>query len=460
MLAHYQATPDGPHRGTIALIDADGMDVTEEFAEVVAALVDSVYAADAVIDGILTYQALAGGEGVSVVQSATTSSMGMLLGRPAEVTVERPHEEHDAAADDDDDEVAFVALDLLSVDGQTLFDLPERKRQLDGLLENSGARVSPFARPAWRWFNSWKRRLPRRRAQAAPKPLRATDAAGDGRSSAHLVALKARSRPHPPIVAAARRRPIAMPSYLRHPDVDGWDYIPHAPVWLAADDVLLVATVERRPAAGLPTRRAGPQRRATDRDFAVALSPAEGWVEGIRVPRAWPGRQRTCRWPAALAAHGPRITRYATGARNEGSHRLGARHGFELLARYVSWTWQDPTSPADDERDKTGFDEPTRQDANRRRRDLLSRLEAAGLVLGASEGDLAPLGGRGAVRCGSAVVRAPLVDDAGAEQGIVHGARSRRRGRHQAGRGVGDCHHQPRGRAGRRRRHPSRRSRR
>ena len=160
VLAHYQATPDGPHRGTIALIDADGMDVTEEFAEVVAALVDSVYAADAVIDGILTYQALAGGEGVSVVQSATTSSMGMLLGRPAEVTVERPHEEHDAAADDDDDEVAFVALDLLSVDGQTLFDLPllERKRQLDGLIVNSEyARVSPFARPpVAQWFNSWK----------------------------------------------------------------------------------------------------------------------------------------------------------------------------------------------------------------------------------------------------------------------------------------------------------------
>lgn len=165
VLAHYQATPDGPHRGTIALIDADGEDVTNEFADIVAALVDNVYATDAVIDGILTYQALAGGEGVSVVPSANTSSMGMLMGRPAEVTVERPppdktHSEGEAEQDAEDDEVAFVALDLLSVDGQTLFDLPllERKRQLDSLIAvNEYARVSPFARPpVAQWFNSWK----------------------------------------------------------------------------------------------------------------------------------------------------------------------------------------------------------------------------------------------------------------------------------------------------------------
>ena len=53
------------------------------------------------------------------------------MGRPAEVSVERPQNSHDASTDDDDDEVAFVALDLLSVDGQTLFDLP--------LLERNGS---------------------------------------------------------------------------------------------------------------------------------------------------------------------------------------------------------------------------------------------------------------------------------------------------------------------------------
>jgi ATP-dependent DNA ligase len=160
VLAHYKSTPDGPQRGNVVLIDADGEDVSKEFADIVAALADSVYAADAVIDGILTYQALAGGEGVSVVPGANVSSMGMLMGRPAEVTVERPHEQPDAEQDIDDQEVSFVALDLLSVDGQALFDLPllERKRQLDGVMVNSElARVSPFARPpVAQWFNSWK----------------------------------------------------------------------------------------------------------------------------------------------------------------------------------------------------------------------------------------------------------------------------------------------------------------
>jgi len=160
VLAHFTSTPDGPHRGTIALIDTTGDDVTGEFPEVVTALVDGVYARDAVIDGVLTYQALAGGEGVSVVAGANVSSMGMLMGRPAEVTHDRPQEPAGEQAEPGSDEVAFVALDLLAVDGQTLFDLPllERKRQLDGLIVASEyARVSPFARPpVATWFNSWK----------------------------------------------------------------------------------------------------------------------------------------------------------------------------------------------------------------------------------------------------------------------------------------------------------------
>lgn len=174
---------------------------------------------------------------------------------------------------------------------------------------------------------------------------------------------------------------------------DGWDYIPHAwPVWLAADDgVLLVATVGAA-ADGGPTRDAEREILTEGQPIAISrvalLSPTEGWVEGIRVdPRvrglgvATDLQTAELHW---LAAHGPQITRYATGARNEGSHRLGARHGFELLVRYVSWTWKDPAKPDDDRRDETGFDEPTRQRANQRRRDLLSRLRADGLVLGAS----------------------------------------------------------------------------
>ena len=213
---------------------------------------------------------------------------------------------------------------------------------------------------------------------------------GDHR--AHLVALKATEadRTWPIVVrrAQAADRDAVLAFATR--TWDGWDYIPHAwPVWLAADDgVLLVATVGA-PAGGGPARDAEGEVLSVGQPIAISrvalLSPVEGWVEGIRVdPRvrglgvATDLQVAELHW---LAAHRPQITRYATGARNEGSHRLGARHGFELLARYVSWTWKDPTKPADDERDETGFDEPTRQDANRRRRDLLGRLEADGLVL-------------------------------------------------------------------------------
>jgi ATP-dependent DNA ligase len=60
----------------------------------------------------------------------------------------------------DSDEFAFVAIDLLSIDGQALFDLPllERKRQLDSLIGVSQyARVTPYARPpVAQWLNSWK----------------------------------------------------------------------------------------------------------------------------------------------------------------------------------------------------------------------------------------------------------------------------------------------------------------
>jgi GNAT superfamily N-acetyltransferase len=176
---------------------------------------------------------------------------------------------------------------------------------------------------------------------------------------------------------------------------DGWDYIPHAwPVWLAADDgVLLVATVGPT-ADGSPARDADGQPLAHGDPIAISrvalLSSTEGWVEGIRVdPRvrglgvATDLQTAELHW---LTAHEPLITRYATSARNEGSHRLGARHGFELVARFVSWTWRDPARPDDEEREETGFDEPTRQAANRRRRDLLSRLDADGLILHASAG--------------------------------------------------------------------------
>jgi GNAT superfamily N-acetyltransferase len=174
---------------------------------------------------------------------------------------------------------------------------------------------------------------------------------------------------------------------------DGWDYIPHAwPVWLAATDgVLLVATGGEADASS-PAVDADGTRLPADEPIAVArialLSATEGWLEGIRVdPRvrglgvATDLQTAELHW---LAAHHTTIIRYATGESNEASHRLGGRHGFELLTQYRTWVWHDPERPAGAahaNNEANGFDEPTRRAATERRRALLERLAEEGRVV-------------------------------------------------------------------------------
>lgn len=178
---------------------------------------------------------------------------------------------------------------------------------------------------------------------------------------------------------------------------DGWDYMPHAwPVWLTAEDgAMLVATVGPT-ADGRPAVDANGETLPEGQPVAVSrialVSPSEGWVEGIRVDPRVRGLGVATDLQVAelcwLAAHQPAVTRYATSQRNEGSHRLGARHGFELLTKFVSWEWKDPANAGDDaERDgATGFDEVARQAANRRRAALLDGLRSAGLIVSESDG--------------------------------------------------------------------------
>ncbi len=156
---------------------------------------------------------------------------------------------------------------------------------------------------------------------------------------------------------------------------DGWDYIPHAwSRWLEEPDgVMLVAT------------------RPDDTPIAVVRvaipAPGEAWLEGIRVDPDMRGMDVATDLQVAelqwAAANGARIVRYATSARNEGSHRLGARGGFEHVASMLS-TWYAPdgesTGHADDE--ESGFLPHVQEDARRRRRKLLSAAAAAGQVVG------------------------------------------------------------------------------
>lgn len=152
--------------------------------------------------------------------------------------------------------------------------------------------------------------------------------------------------------------------------------------------------VPGRPAdGGAPTDRDG---APLEPDVPVALarvamlSDSEAWLEGIRVdPRvrgmdvATDLQVAELRW---AAEQGASIVRYATGSRNEASHRLGARHGFELLVALRTWWWSDPAADKDaEDDDENGFDEAARGQATERRHAALDRLAAGGLLADAAD---------------------------------------------------------------------------
>ena len=156
---------------------------------------------------------------------------------------------------------------------------------------------------------------------------------------------------------------------------DGWDYIPRAwPVWLAArDGVLLVGC-----------------HPDSDRAVAVSriamLSKTEAWVEGIRVDPAVRGLDVATDLQVAelswAAAQGATVVRYATGSDNLGSHRLGARHGFELAVEFRAlWHSEDPDKDPDE---PSAYDDAVREAATARRRAALAALSRDGFVAAAA----------------------------------------------------------------------------
>ena len=154
-----------------------------------------------------------------------------------------------------------------------------------------------------------------------------------------------------------------------------WDYIPHAwPVWLEArDGVLLVA--------------AGVDDRAVAISRIAMVSDTEAWLEGIRVDPAVRGMDvatdlqvAELHWTAAQNAN---VIRYATSARNEASHRLGARHGIELLVALRNYWWtEDPDSDPDS---PSAFDAEVRASATALRERVLAGLAADGRIAAPSD---------------------------------------------------------------------------
>lgn len=168
VLAHIVA-------GRTLLIDAEGGDLTAAHPTITVELGAAALADSLVVDGYLTDQALGSGVGVAL-EVAEQPGVGehvaqFFLGRRAAELLtgtgrvpgqagHRTVAQSEQAAVAGPAEIAFVAVDLLALDGDALLDLPllERKRLLESVLaERERVRRTPFVRePAGSFIISWR----------------------------------------------------------------------------------------------------------------------------------------------------------------------------------------------------------------------------------------------------------------------------------------------------------------
>jgi GNAT superfamily N-acetyltransferase len=160
-------------------------------------------------------------------------------------------------------------------------------------------------------------------------------------------------RSWPIVVRRARHEDFGTVAGFTQDTFPGWgDYVPRVfAEWVDASDGVFLAVTA--PDAGGVDAEGVPL--APGQVIAVAriafLTPQEAWLEGIRVdPRvrglgvATDLQVAELRW---AAAHGVSVMRYLTGEHNEGSHRLGAKHGFEMTGpmRWYGWDGESGDEP-------------------------------------------------------------------------------------------------------------------
>jgi ATP-dependent DNA ligase len=130
------------------LTDQEGVDCTTEFASVAQAITAAALAGEFVLDGFLTVEPtqVATGDPVGPVGAPTSGQMmAQMIGGSYVAQLMEPE-----SRPDPDRPVAFVAVDLLAVDGSRLLDVPllERKRLLESSIKPGElVRITPFVRP-------------------------------------------------------------------------------------------------------------------------------------------------------------------------------------------------------------------------------------------------------------------------------------------------------------------------
>jgi ATP-dependent DNA ligase len=144
--------------GGVTLTEEGAGDCTAEFAEQARAIGAAALATELTLDGYLTVEPTQKTAGVAIGKVSTPSGaqvMSQLI-----VGTRRPHAPEPGPELDLDRPVAFVAVDLLLVDGSTLLDVPllERKRLLETALRTDELiRITPYVRqPIGSFLGTWR----------------------------------------------------------------------------------------------------------------------------------------------------------------------------------------------------------------------------------------------------------------------------------------------------------------
>jgi hypothetical protein len=152
---------------SVRLSDVDG-DPVEGFAQVTSALLEASAGSTMLIEAYLTPEPLQAPAEVAGRESVATPKPGeamaqMIIGSRGDRKDrhrDRTEEARRRSIDSTDDRQAFVAVDLLWLDDESLCDVPllERKRLLESILpESHFVRIGTHVRPPIdAWLGSWR----------------------------------------------------------------------------------------------------------------------------------------------------------------------------------------------------------------------------------------------------------------------------------------------------------------